>query len=66
MQTTDTQHYIQFESSDDNGNFIVRICKGGFFQLQLKASDGDEEAFVNLNKKELTAVRDMINKVIDE
>lgn len=65
MKTVENEHYIQFESRDENGKFFVRLHKDSpIFQLTLSSSNEDEQAFVNLDLAELKAIRDMINKVI--
>ncbi len=62
MTTKETEHYYEFSSSDENGEFLFRICHQGMRQLQVKS--GHSEVFINIDLKELKAIRDLINKVI--
>lgn len=61
MKTERTNNYVEFQSSDSQGEFYIRIFKD-CSQLQLKS--GDDDAFIETNKKELTAIRDLINEVL--
>jgi len=66
MKTIENEHKIEFHSEDEYGSFMVRICKKPPIQLQLHSANDDFDAFINVNKMELTAIRDMINKVLQE
>lgn len=68
MQTINSEHNIEFTSCDDNGEFLIRIVKPhpGFSQMQIKVESRYDEAYVNVDRKELTAIRDMINTVLEE
>jgi hypothetical protein len=63
METLISNHKIEFKSSDENGPFNITFCTTGGVQLQIKNSDF--EAYVNLDKKELTEVRNIINRIIE-
>jgi len=67
MQITETDYQFIFTSRDGSGKFEFRIHKD-CSQIQLEMGmDGvlTGEAFVDINRKELTEIRDMINKILD-
>jgi len=66
MQTTKNDIYDEFKSSDCNGEFVFTICKKGGIQIQLESENGDENAYINVDLEELTAIRDLINGVLEE
>lgn len=64
MQTTKSKNKITFNSTDNYGEYEVRIITTQYLQLQMHTSDG--EVYANTGRKELTAIRDMINTVLEE
>lgn len=62
MNITHTQFYIDIASCDENGEFILRIYKDGS-QIQLNTSD--DNAYINVNYRELRIIRDAINEVLN-
>lgn len=64
MEINDTQHYIEFGSSDEYGKFTIRIVKTYPMQLQVETENGDSSVFLNIDKKELFSIRNMIDKVL--
>ena len=66
MEIINKENYVQFKSSDDNGNFTITLCKRYPYQLQMSAQDELEESYVDVDTVELTAIRDMIDGVLNE
>ena len=67
MKTIETAHQFIFQSEDDNGKFEFRVHKNcSQIQLETNIDDFGNEAFANTNRSELMAIRDMINKLLDE
>ena len=69
MKIFDTKWHHVFQSEDDRGVFQLRICKD-LSQLQIETKvDGDYEGnieYIDIDKAELLAIRDFINKVIGQ
>lgn len=68
MKIINTPHNITFSSMDDKGEFELKIIKpqDGFVIMQIQLNAGIDEAYCNVDRKELTAIRDMINTVLEE
>lgn len=62
MEVKRTKHYIEFHSSDNNGEFKIRVQKD-CSQLQMETDDGD--SYVDVNYGELKAIRDCINEALE-
>ena len=62
MEIKKTDHYIQINGSDNQGEFKIRIQKD-CSQMQMETEDND--AFIDLNYRELKTIRDCITEVID-
>jgi hypothetical protein len=66
MKIIENKNYIQMEAEDENGEFHVRLLKKGpFHQLHIESFNGDQYAWVEVDRAGLIATRDMINKVLD-
>lgn len=63
MKIKRNEHFIQFISSDDSGEFKISIQKDC---SQVRLETGNGEAFINTNLKELKAMRDCLNEVINQ
>lgn len=63
MEVIKKQHNIQVKGVDDNGEFLIRIQKD-CSQLQMKTEDND--AYIDVNYRELKTIRDAITEVLDE
>ena len=62
MNIKRTEHFIEYQSGDNNGEFIIRVQKD-CSQLQMETADSD--AFVDVNLKELTDIRDCLTEAIE-
>jgi hypothetical protein len=73
MRMIETNTRFIFQSRDENGQFELRIYKDGT-QLQLETGikmDGllrvhDDEIYINTSTVELAAIRDMINRILED
>ena len=66
MKTIETKHQWIFQSKDENGRFEFRVHKDcSQIQLEVSIDHFEREAFVDINRKELTAIRDMINNILE-
>lgn len=65
MEIREDKHKIEMIGEDENGKFEITIVKKSH-QLHISSEDLCSDAFVNLDIKELTILRDCINKVLDE
>jgi hypothetical protein len=69
MRTFETKFHYVFESEEDRGVYQFRINKD-LDQIQIEIgvgedfSEGDE--YIDINRIELTAIRDLINKALGE
>lgn len=68
MKTINTPRNITFSSTDENGEFEIKIIKPkpGYGEMQLQLNARYDEAFCDVSSQELTAIRDMINTVLEE
>ena len=62
METNITEDYIEFISSDNNGEFKVIILKD-CSQLQIETNDG--YSYIDISFKELKEIRNCINEALD-
>jgi len=66
MKTTETKHQFIFQSEDEQGIYEFRVHKhGGQIQLATSVGDWDRESYIDTDIRELTAIRDMLNKVLE-
>lgn len=63
MKIEKTEHFIEIKGIDDNGEFKIRIQKD-CSQLQLETEDN--EAFCDVNHRELKIIRDAISEILDQ
>lgn len=56
-----TKQYIEFKSSDENGEFILQIQKDG---SQIRLEREDDYAFIDVNLQTIKAIRDIFNEII--
>jgi hypothetical protein len=59
----ETDHYYEFRSNDQQGDYKVEVQKD-LSQLRLYTDDFDNATFIDTNRTELTAIRDMLNKAL--
>lgn len=62
MEIKKTEHYIEVNGVDNNGEFKIRIQKD-CSQLQMETEDND--AYIDVNYRELKTIRDAITEVLD-
>lgn len=62
MEIKKTEHYIEVRGVDNNGEFSIRIQKD-CSQLQMETEDND--AYIDVNYRELKTIRDAITEVLD-
>ncbi|WP_018629219.1 hypothetical protein [Niabella aurantiaca] len=68
MRVEKTKHQTIFTSFDDQGDYKVTIqndCSQVQVTVAIDEDDPGEEVYFNVNRKELTAIRDMINQVLE-
>ena len=59
------EHWYIFRSKDSQGIFEFRIDKDcEQIQLEIGIDYYENEVFVDINKKDLIEIRDMINKIL--
>lgn len=61
MEITSTEHYIEIIGFDNGGQFTIRIQRD-CSQLQIETEDSD--AFIDINRNELTIIRNCINEIL--
>ena len=61
MKIKKTEHYIEVNGIDNNGEFKIRILKD-CSQLQMETEDSD--GYIDVNYRELRAIRDAITEVL--
>ena len=62
MEIKKTEHFIEVQGVDNNGEFLIRILKD-CSQLQMGTEDND--AYIDVNYRELKTIRDAITEVLD-
>lgn len=62
MEIKKTEHYIEVNGVDNNGEFKIRIKKDC---SQLRMETEDHDAYIDVNFRELTIIRDAITEVLD-
>ena len=62
MEIKKTEHHIEVRGVDNNGEFLIRIQKD-CSQLQMETEDND--AYIDVNYRELKTIRDAITVVLD-
>jgi len=62
MEIKKTEHYIEVNGVDNNGEFRIRIQKD-CSQLRMETKNND--AYIEVNYRELKAIRDAITEVLD-
>lgn len=63
MEIEKSKHYTEVRGVDRNGDFLIRIQKD-CSQLQLETAD--DEAYINVNYRELKTIRDAITEVLND
>ncbi len=63
MKIKKTDHYIQINGIDNQGEFKIEIQKDC---SQMRIESGDDSAFIDLNYRELKVIRDCITEVLDD
>ena len=58
----ETEHYLEFQTIDDNGAIQVRVQKDC---SQIQMETGLDDAFFDTDINELKDLRDMLTKVIE-
>lgn len=66
MEIKETQNYIEVHSGDRGGDFIFRVTieNVGLTQIALETENGVTNAYVNVDRTELIAFRDALDKRI--
>ena len=62
MEIKKTEHYIEVRGVDNNGEFLIRIQKN-CSQLQMETEDNN--AYIDVNYRELKTIRDAITEVLE-
>lgn len=62
MEIKKTEHYIEVRGVDNNGEFLIRIQKN-CSQLQMETEDNN--AYIDVNYRELKTIRDAITDVLE-
>jgi hypothetical protein len=66
MKILNKKNQFIFQSKDENGTFELRIHKNcSQLQLETELDELPHETYINIDLTELTAIRDMINKVLE-
>lgn len=64
MKVNEFKHYIELRSADCNGTWSVQV-QNDCSQIRLLTEDDVFDSFIDTDKKELTALRDILNKIIE-
>lgn len=63
LKTKSTKYHYEVHSRDTNGAWSVKLHKDG---SQLVIENGIDDTYIDVDKKELIAIRDMLTKIIDK
>lgn len=63
MEIIKTEYYIEVKGFDNYGDFLIRIQKDC---TSLQMETGNNNAFIDVNYRELKTIRDAITEVLDE
>lgn len=67
LEINKTNYGYDIKSEEVNGPFEVRVIRpvhDPYYQLAIDAETGD--CFIDLNKDQLVAIRDMLTKIIED
>ena len=65
MKIEKYSHYTEMVSGDENGQWKIEI-QNDCTQIRIESEDGSNDLFINTDKKELIAIRDLLAKIIDD